>query len=166
MTGSSGAPSARNAGSTVCTLLRQSLRSRTPSRCLDAVVVRVEVGRAERRAPRADDPARLVPLRVVLRVRAQRDLRVDRRRATDAAPAEQRHRAAGAAVDQREPDRPPEVVRRLRLPAREVGGREVRAELEQEDVPAAVGELARDDPAARAGADDHDVEPLAHPIPR
>ena len=32
-TGSSGAPSARNAGSTVRTLLRQSVRSRTPSRC-------------------------------------------------------------------------------------------------------------------------------------
>ena len=31
-TGSSGAPSARNAGSTVCTLFRQSVRSRTPSR--------------------------------------------------------------------------------------------------------------------------------------
>ena len=47
---------------------------------LDAVVVRVEVGGAERRAPRAGDAARGVPLRVVLRVRAQRDLRVDRRR--------------------------------------------------------------------------------------
>ena len=90
---------------------------------LDAVVVRVEVGRAERRAARADEPARLVPLGAVLRVRAQRHLRVDRRRAADAAAAEQPDRAAGAAVDQREPDRPPEIVRRLRLPAREVGAR-------------------------------------------
>ena len=32
-TGSSGAPSLANAGSTVCTLFRQSVRSRTPSRC-------------------------------------------------------------------------------------------------------------------------------------
>ena len=32
-TGSSGAPSLRNAGSTVRTLLSQSVRSRTPSRC-------------------------------------------------------------------------------------------------------------------------------------
>ena len=59
---------------------------------LDPVVVRIEVGRAERRAARADEPARLVPLGVVLRVRAQRDLRVDRGRAADAAPAEQRRR--------------------------------------------------------------------------
>ena len=33
-------------------------------------------------------------------------------------------------------------------------------------LPAAVRELAGDDPAARAGADDHDVEALAHPMPR
>ena len=42
----------------------------------------------------------------------------------------------------------------------------MRAELEQEHAPAAIRELARDDPATRAGADDHDVEALAHPIPR
>ena len=134
---------------------------------LDAVVVRVEVGRAERRAARADDAARLVPLRVVLRVRAQRDLRVDRRRCRRrSGPATSADRAAGAAVDQREPDRPPEVVRRLRLPAREVGGGPVRAELEQQHAAAALRELARHDAAARAGADDHDVEPLAHRDPQ
>ena len=45
-------------------------------------------------------------------------------------------RAAGTAVDQREPDRPPEVVGCLRLPAREVSGGPVRAELEQQHAPA------------------------------
>ena len=97
---------------------------------------------------------------------AQRDLRVDRRRASDAAPAEERDGAAGAAVDQREAHRPEEVVRRLRLPAREVGRGQVRPALEQQYAAAALGELAGDDPAARAGADDHDVEALAHAIPR
>ena len=146
--------------------LRQSVRSRTPSRCLHAVVVRIEVGRAERRAARADEPARLVPLREVLRVRAQRDLRVDRRRAADAAAAEQPDRAAGAAVDQREPDRPPEIVRRLCLPAREVGRSLVRAELQQKHAPAAVRELACHDSATRPGADDDHIKTLVHPMPR
>ena len=38
--------------------------------------------------------------------------------------------------------------------------------LEQEHAPAALGELAGDDAAAGAGADDDDVEALAHPMPR
>ena len=42
----------------------------------------------------------------------------------------------------------------------------MRAALEQEHAPAALGELAGDDAAARAGADDDDVEALAHPMPR
>ena len=99
-------------------------------------------------------------------MRAQRDLRVDRGAAADAAAAEQRDDTACAAVDRREAHGPEEVVRRLRLPAREVGGRAVRPELEQEHAAAALRELARDHPAAGAGADDDHVEALAHPMPR
>ena len=128
---------------------------------LDAVVVRRR-GRIELNS----QTARLFPLRVVLCVRAERHLRVDRRRAADAAPAEQRHCAARAAVDQREADRPPEVVLRLRLPAREVGGGLVRPGLEQQHVPAALGELAGDHAAARTRADDDDVEAFVHEMPR
>ncbi len=128
-----------------------------PESLLHLVVVRIEVD---------DEPARLVPLRQVLRVRAQRDLRVDRGRATDAATGDQPDRTAGAAVDQREPDRPPEIVRRLRLPPREVGRRLVRPDLEQEDAAAAIRELAGHDSPTRTGPHDHDVEALAHEIPR
>ena len=124
---------------------------------LHLLVVRIEVD---------DEPARLLPLRQVLRVRTQRHLRVDRGRAADTATGDQSDRTAGSAVDQREPDRPPEIVRRLRLPAREVGRGLVRPDLEQEDVPAAIRELACHDSPTRTGADDHDVEALAHPIPR
>ena len=99
-------------------------------------------------------------------MRAQRHLRVDRGAAADAAAAEHRDRTAGAAVDQGEPDRPEQLVGRLGLPAGEVGCRLVRAALQQEHAPAALRELARHDPATGAGADDHDVEALAHPIPR
>ena len=42
----------------------------------------------------------------------------------------------------------------------------MRAALEQQHVAAALGELARDDAAARARADHDDVEALAHPMPR
>ena len=124
---------------------------------LHLVVVWIEVD---------DEPARLVPLGQVLRVRPQRHLRVDRGRAADTATGDQPDGPAGAAVDQGEPDRPPEIVRRLRLPAREVGGGLVRPELQQEHVSPAVRELARHDSAARTGADNDDIEPLAHPIPR
>ena len=131
---------------------------------LDPVVVRLEVGGGEGLAALVREPARRVPLRDVALVGAQRDLRVDRGRAADAAAGEQgEHLAVGK---RREPQRPPHVVRRLRLPADEVRGREVRADLEQEDVAAALRELACDDAAARAGAHDNDVEVLLHAIPR
>ncbi len=44
----------------------------------------------------------------------------------------------------------------------------MRPRLEEEDVPATVGELTGDDAAARARADNDDVEPFgrAHEIPR
>ena len=134
---------------------------------LDPVVVRVEVGGAEGAPAGPDDPACGVPLGVVVVGDAKRDLRVHRRRAADAAGTEERDDAAGAPVDRREADRPPEVVVRLRLPAGEVGGRAVRAALEEQDRAAAIGELAGDHATARARADDDDVEALAHPtIPR
>jgi hypothetical protein len=48
-----------------------------------------------------------------------------------------------------------------------IGGAPVRTGLEEEDAPASVGELAGHYAAARARADDHDIEVLAHPpIPR
>ena len=128
---------------------------------LDTVVVRIEVGRAERRAARADEPARVVPLRVVLVARPQRDLRVDRRRAADAPRREERDEPSGAAVDRREPERPPEVVVGLRLPAREVRGGAVGPGLEQKHLAPAVGELAGDDAAACPRSDHDDIEALA-----
>ena len=123
---------------------------------LDPVVVRIEVGGGERRAVLFRQPGRRLPLGDVPVVRAQRDLRVDRRRAADAAAGEERDEPCLAR--RREPERPPHVVRRLRLPAREVGGRQVRAGLEQEHVAAPLGELAGDDASARARADDDDLE--------
>ena len=42
----------------------------------------------------------------------------------------------------------------------------MRARLEQEHVAAALGELAGDDAAARARADDDDVEAVLHATPR
>ena len=133
---------------------------------LDRLVVRIEVGCAERSAPGADDAGRLVPLRVILVRRAQRDLRVDCCRASDATSAEQRYGAPGAAVDQCESHRPPEIVGCLRLPTSEVGGSQVRPELEQEHAAPLVGELAGHHPATRARADDDDVEALASPDPQ
>ena len=41
----------------------------------------------------------------------------------------------------------------------------MRPDLEQEHVAAALRELARDDTASRAGADDDDVEAVLHAIP-
>jgi len=57
-------------------------------------------------------------------------------------------------------------VRRLRLPAREVGGAKVRSALEQQHVTTALGELARDDAPTGAGPHDDDVESVLHAIPR
>jgi hypothetical protein len=94
--------------------------------------------------------------------RTQRHFRVDRRRAADAAAADQPDGTSGAAVDHGEPDRPPEVVARLRLPTREVGRGQVRPGLEQQYVAPTLGQLSRHDPAPRAGADDHHIEALAH----
>ena len=127
-TGSSCAPSARNAGLDRAHALPPVAALANAEPLLDPVVVRVEVGRAERRAPAS---------------RRSRSPRATWRSPSSCArsatfvlivvvPPTQRppssgDRAAGAAVDQREADRPPEVVRRLRLPAREVGRRQVRA---------------------------------------
>ena len=108
-----------------------------------------------------------MPLLEIAGVRAERDLRVDGRAAADAPAGDQADDSARAAVDEREANGPPEVVCRLRLPAREVGRREMGPDLEQQDVPPAAGELARDHPAARTRPDDDHVEAVAHPpIPR
>ena len=64
-------------------------RSRTPSTLLDAVVVRLEVRDRERLARRRSSARRRMPLGDVALVRAERDLRVDRRRAADAAAGEE-----------------------------------------------------------------------------
>ena len=134
---------------------------------LDPVVVRVEVGGAERAPARPHDPTRGVPLGVVVVGDAKRDLRVHRCRTADAARTEKRNDSPGATVNRGEADRPPEVVVRLRLPAGEVGRRTVRAALEEQDRAPAIGELACDDAATGARSHDDDVEALAHPtIPR
>ena len=125
---------------------------------LDPGVVRLEVGDRERPRAVRGEPGLGVPLGDVLLVRAQRDLRVDRRRPADAAAGEERD---DVAVGERpEAERPPERVVRLRLPAVEVDRGQVRAGLEQEHVPAARGELAGDDPAAGPRADHHDIDAL------
>ncbi len=131
---------------------------------LDAGVVRGQVGRSERLAALVREPGRRVPLGEVVPVRAQRDLGVDRGRASDAAAAEERD---DVAVRQRgEAQRPPDVVVRLRLPAREVGGRAVRAALQEQHVASAPAELGGDDASAGARPDHHDVELALHAIPR
>src|SRR5581483_2661740 len=131
---------------------------------LDPLVVRLQVGDRERRRAVARQPRLRVPLRDVPLVRPQGDLRVDRRRPADAAPGEERD---GVAVgEEAEPDRPPELVRRLRLPAVEVDRGQVRARLEEEDLAPALGELAGDDPAPGAGSDHDDVEAALHAMPR
>ena len=134
---------------------------------LDAVVVRAEVGRAERRSARRDEPARLVPLREVLGVRAQRDLRVDRgasRRRSGRRPARprrRRRRRSGANRIGHQRSCAALASQRVKSAAVLWG-----PELEQEHTAAAVGQLAGDDSTAGARADDHDIEALAHPIPR
>src|SRR5262249_61939735 len=64
-----------------------------------------------------------------------------------------------------ETERPPEGVVRLRLPAVEVDRGQVRSCLEQENVLAALGELARDHAAAGAGPDHDDLEVVLHDTP-
>ncbi len=135
-----------------------------PERPLHDVVVRLEVGDGERRAPVAGQTRRRVPLRDVALVGAEGDLRVDRRRSADAAPGDERHELAARLRG--EPERPEEIVRRLRLPAHEVRRAVVRPGLEQQHVPPAPRQLARDDPASGAGPDHDDVECVLHAIPR
>jgi hypothetical protein len=130
---------------------------------LDPLVVRAEVLDPERLAAVAEETARVVPLRELEVVGAEGDLRVHRRGPAHAAAAEHRHRSSGAAVDHRHPQGPPEVVRGLRLPADEVGGRQMGAGLEQHDPAAALRKLAGDHTAAGARSDDDDVDALAHP---
>ena len=65
-----------------------------------------------------------------------------------------------------EAERPEEVVVAFASQRVKSAAVQVRAGLEQEDVAAALRELARDDAAARAGADDDDVESVLHAIPR
>ena len=112
-------------------------RSRIPRTSLDAVVVRVEVAGAEAaRPPSLTGPLASCHLSYSWG-RAQRDLRVDRRAAADAAAGEQRDDAAArVAGGHRHPDRPPDVVHRVGLPAGEVRGGPVRADLEEHDVAA------------------------------
>ena len=107
-----------------------------------------------------------MPLRDIPLVRPKGDLRVDRRRPPDAAAREESDDLA--VRERREAERPEEVVCRLRLPAREVVGREMRADLEQQHVPPALRELPGDDAATGARAHDDDVEAVlqAHEIPR
>jgi len=104
-----------------------------------------------------------VPLAQVGIVGAHRDLRVDRRRSTDAAAGDERDRPrTPVGRRHREADRPPEVVRGLGLPSREVVRATVGAELEQQHRAPALRELSGDDAAARAGADHDHVDVLAH----
>ena len=130
---------------------------------LDAVVVGVEIGARDRLAAVVAKAGRGVPLVELPLRRAQRHLRVDRRAAPDAPPADHHDRAeAGVAGREREAQRPPVVVRRPALPAREVGRHVVTAGLEQQHRAAALGELAGDDAAAGARADDDNFEAIAH----
>ena len=133
-----------------------------PEHLLDAVVVRGEVGRGERLAALVRQAACGVPLGDVPLVRTECHLGVDRRRAAHAATGEERNGLA--ARERREAKRPEEVVRRLRLPAREVRGRTVRPGLEQQHVTPTLRQLTRDDTAAGAGPDHDNVElvPRAH----
>ena len=132
---------------------------------LDPVVVR-ERGRTAVKGspPLVRQASRVLPLCDVALVGAERDLGVDRRRPADAAAGEEGEHLAVRKRGQ--PQGPEEVVRRLRLPADEVRGREVGPGLEQEHVAAALGELACDHAAASAGADHDDVEGVSHAIPR
>ena len=75
-----------------------------------------------------------MPLRDVALVRTEGDLRVDRRRAPDAARGEEGDELT--VLERREAERPEEVVGGLRLEAREVVGAEVRSALDEQDVAA------------------------------
>ncbi len=167
MTGSSSAPRALKPGTTVCTHCCQSVRSRTPSRALDALEVRQQVGLAERLAAVPLEARRRVPLLVVLTVGAQRDLGVDRGRAADAAAAEQHHRWLVWPRRLGKRRRPPQLVVRPGLPAHVVGGGLVGPGLEQQHAATTVRELAGDHAPAGSRAD-HDrlVAFAAHVIPR
>ena len=130
---------------------------------LDVLVVRGEVRDGERGAPVARQAARRMPLRDVALVRAEGDLRVDRRRAPDAARGEKGDELT--VLERREAERPEEVVGCLRLEAREVVGAEVRSALDEQDVAAPLRELACDHAAAGAGPDHDDLVGVLHAIP-
>jgi len=134
----------------------------------DAVVVGRQVVGAQRLAAVVERGAGLAPLVVLVLGRAQGDLRVDRRAAADAAAGDERDDAGARVVARhRHADRPPDVVHRVDLPAGEVRGGAMRADLEQEHAAPLARELAGDHAAARAGADHDDLEALAHaPTPR
>ncbi len=101
-----------------------------------------------------------MPLRHVALVGTERDFRVDRGRAADAPAREERDQLP--VRERREPQRPEEIVRSLRLPAGEVGRPQMRAALEQEDVTPALRELARKNAASGARPDHDDVEGVSH----
>ena len=151
VTGSSSAPSARKPGSSVCTHCCQSLRSRTPSALLDAVVVRLEVGDGERLAAArssARSPAcHLATSRscarsatfvlIVVVPPTQRPAR----NATTSPPG------SGAKRSGHQRSWVAFASQRVKSAAVRCG-----PHLEQQHVAAALRELARDDAAARAGA--------------
>ena len=131
---------------------------------LDPFEVRIEISPRERLAALVGQPGETVPLRNVPLVGAQGDLGVDRGRAADAAPREEREHLA--ARERCQAKRPEEVVRGLRLPAREIRRREMRACLEQHHIAATLRELARDHATAGTRADDDDVDSrVYHAIP-
>jgi hypothetical protein len=89
-----------------------------PEPLLDAHVVRLEIRRQEGPHAVRGQAALAVPLGHVLLVRAQGDLRIDGGRPADAAAGEERDHVAVRKGP--EPERPPEGVIRLRLPAVEI----------------------------------------------
>jgi hypothetical protein len=163
ITGSSSTPSAVKPGSTVphAPLPVAALANAEP--LLDALEVGQQVRLCERLAAIVDEPGRGVPLLVVLLARAQRHLRVDRGRAARTTTAKHHQRWLVGGRRLRECHRPPQLVGRAGLPARVIGSRSVRPALEQQHATPGLGELRRDDAAARAGADDDDLVALAHP---
>ena len=105
-----------------------------------------------------------MPFRDVALVYPERDLRVDGRRPADATAGKEGERLS--VLQLREPERPPQLVRGLCLPAGEVLRLSVRSDLEEQHVASPLRELAGDDTAPGARPDDHDVVGVPHATPR
>ena len=133
-----------------------------PEGLLDALDVWQQVTLTEGLAAATQQAARRVPLRIVLGVGAQTDLRVDRRPAADAAPAKEGDGLTLVRRRNRLGDRPPEVAVRLCLPAHEVGCTAVLADLKQQHAATALCKLAGDQAAAGARTDHDDLEVLGY----